>query len=182
MEKERSRYSLIIVTKTGLMYCYNPSCDHFERIFNKSGEIKTTLPKIDQITCIFDNQEALAEYYGIEDEGQYSCVKYYQGGPVLLRPAYNNEKWIPVAHSCVGYKLDLDSNEYNRIVNSGGIVFAASVLIPFESIILNLIMRFVLCLVVPFIGIWICYRKTSEWTYCVDITKRIINKVVIKHG
>ena len=96
------------------MYCYNPSCDHFERIFNKSGEIKTTLPKIDQITCIFDNQEALAEYYGIEDEVQYSCVKYYQGGPVLLRPAYNNEKWIPVAHSCVGHKLDLDSNEYNR--------------------------------------------------------------------
>ncbi len=114
MEKERGRYSLIIVTKTGLMYCYNPSCDHFERIFDKSGEIKTTLPKIDQITCIFDNQEALAEYYGIEDEVQYSCVKYYQSGPVLLRPAYNNEKWIPVAHSCVGYKLDLDSNEYNR--------------------------------------------------------------------
>ena len=68
------------------------------------------------------------------------------------------------------------------VLSCGGIVFAASVLIPFESIILNLIMRFVLCLVVPFIGIWICYRKTSEWTYCVDITKRIINKVVIKHG
>ena len=106
-KKNGFRYSLIITTKNEMFYCYNPWEDRFERIFNKSGEIKTPLPIIDELTCKFENQEKLAEYYGIEGEIEKSFIKYYQGGPVLIKPVYNNEEWIPVAKSCTSYKLDL---------------------------------------------------------------------------
>lgn len=61
-------------------------------------------------------------------------------------------------------------------VLAGAAVWGLCLLVPSGNLLLALLLRLVLCLIVPNAIFWIFYRKTSEYAYYIELAKRLFNK------
>ena len=117
MEKEIKRiprYSLILVKKDGTNYYYNFELGTFVRMEENEIAPRTTLEKIDFLTCNFSSLEDFIALYGFNEPIKLLKISYQHKGEQMIRPVFGNKEWGILAERYKGAEVDFRTDYNNR--------------------------------------------------------------------
>ena len=98
--KGAPRYSLVLVTTSGIKYYYDVNLGNFVMLQQGIEPKKSSLQEIDAVTTNFLDKEQLAKTYSIEEPISRIHISYEFNGEKRIAPVFNNREWAHVATTC----------------------------------------------------------------------------------